>query len=416
MDRSIRTLRDVVGWRMCAGCGACSAVCAEGGVELANIRNEGIRPRFRAARGLDCEQQLSICPGYHVEAPAGEPFDENVAELGTTLEVWEGYAADSQIRFQASSGGLLTALSLFCLERLGMEFVLHAGMEPERPWLNATHQSRSREDLLRHTGSRYAPSSPCDALRHVEAANGQCVLVVKPCDAAGVAMMRRQRPALDRHAGLVLTFFCAGTPSTDGTLDLLSEMGVKVDELSSLRYRGEGWPGGFKPTLKEGNQKFMRYSESWSKLTGHRPLRCHLCPDGLGRVADISCGDAWHRYAGQPNPGRSLILVRTPFGRRVVAEAVSAGYLHLHPSGVDDVRRAQTDLLRRRRQLHGRLLAFRLLGLPVPCYEGFGLRRSFKLLPARERLSVVVGTLRRILTNGWWRRYRPVWPEDDATL
>jgi coenzyme F420 hydrogenase subunit beta len=228
---------------------------------------------------------------------------------------------------------------------------------------------------------------------------------------AGAALLRRESPALDRRIGLVLTFFCAGTPSTRGTLDLLRELEVDPGELSGLRYRGLGWPGGFRPELRDGGTRFLSYQESWGRLTAYRPLRCHLCPDGLGRLADISCGDAWHRHAGpgEADPGRSLVLVRTPLGRRILAEAAAAGYVHLEPSGPREVLRAQADLLQRRRQLHGRLLAFRLLGLPVPRYRGFALRSSWRRLPAGERFRVVAGTLRRILRRGWWRPWQPGW-------
>ena len=60
--------------------------------------------------------------------------------IGPYLEVWDGYAADDEIRRKASSGGALSALSLYCLEKENMESVLHTGMdrlealaEPERP-------------------------------------------------------------------------------------------------------------------------------------------------------------------------------------------------------------------------------------------------------------------------------------------
>ncbi len=406
MSPALRNLEQVVAWRLCIGCGTCAAACPQGGVQLQDLPDEGIRPRFAAGTG--CRERLSVCPGATVEAPAA-PEDEAGRELGAILEIWEGYAVDPEIRFQASSGGLLTALSLFCLQEADMEFVLQAGMDPQQPWRNATHASRGRADLLAHTGSRYATSSPCEGLPWIEHSEGQCLLVAKPCDVAGAALLRRENPALDRRIGLVLTFFCAGTPSTRGTLDLLRELGVDPGELSGLRYRGLGWPGGFRPALRDGGSRFLGYQESWGRLTAYRPLRCHLCPDGLGRLADISCGDAWHRHGGpgDSDPGRSLVLVRTPLGRRILAEAAAAGYVRLEPSGAPEVLRAQADLLQRRRQLHGRLLAFRLLGLPVPRYRGFALRSSWRRLPAGERFRVVAGTLRRILRRGWWRPWRP---------
>src|SRR5258707_1343211 len=98
-------------------------------------------------------------------------------EFGPVLEIWEGFASDPEVRMRASSGGLLTALSLYCLEREGMASVLHTGQDPEKPWLNKTVQSRGRSDLLQRTGSRYAPASPCDGLRDIENSSEPCVFV-----------------------------------------------------------------------------------------------------------------------------------------------------------------------------------------------------------------------------------------------
>jgi coenzyme F420 hydrogenase subunit beta len=394
---------------MCTGCGTCSSASADGELSLTNIIDDGIRPVSAHAAGSDGRSILSICPGYQVDETlaAGDracqtPSDH---ELGLVLQVWEGYAADAQIRFKASSGGILSALSLYCLEKLGMEFILHTGMDPQRPWLNRTCASRSREELLTRTGSRYAPASPCEGLQWIERSRGPCAMVGKPCDAAGAALLRRERPELDRRIGLVLTFFCAGVPSTRGTLDLLAGMEVRPEELTGLRYRGEGWPGGFKAAGKEGRIGFIPYLEAWGKLTRYRPLRCHLCPDGLGRIADISCGDAWHRFSGsEADPGRSIVLVRTPLGREVLRGAAQAGYVELAPSSAEEVLKAQPDLLQRRRQLYGRLLVFKALGIPIPRYKGYSLRYSWSKLPLSRKMRIIAGTFKRVLLRGWWKR------------
>jgi coenzyme F420 hydrogenase subunit beta len=201
---------------------------------------------------------------------------------------------------------------------------------------------------------------------------------------------------------LVLTFFCAGTPSTRGTLNLLDELDVKPDRVKTLHYRGEGWPGKFRVTTdQQAESKTLSYKESWGKLTAYRPLRCNLCPDGLGRVADISCGDAWDKYEEDGDPGRSLILVRTEKGRAILEGAWRAGYVTLKRVGPENVLRAQTNLLGRRRALFGRLMAFRMLGVPIPAYQGFSLFRSWRHIGPTEQLRTVLGTLRRIVQRGW---------------
>jgi coenzyme F420 hydrogenase subunit beta len=303
---------------------------------------------------------------------------------------------------------VLSALALYCLEKDGMSFVLHTDSDPKRPWLNRTIQSRNRADLLSRAGSRYAPSSPCEALGSIERSDGSCVFIGKPCDAAAVAALRRERIELDHRLGLVLTFFCAGTPSSRGTLDVLESLQLNPTDVSTIRYRGEGWPGDFKAVCeRRKEQRSLSYHESWSRLARYRPLRCNLCPDGLGRSGDLTCGDAWHQYDPDTvNPGMSLLLVRTRRGQEVVKRASATGYVKLFPVTTDALFAAQSNLLVRRRELFGRLLALKLLGIPVPRFSGFSLFHSWAGLPLPRKFTTVAGTLKRAVTRGWWRRSR----------
>jgi coenzyme F420 hydrogenase subunit beta len=372
---------------------------------LVNIPAVGIRPQITDdTKTGGC---LPICPGAAISTPvpSTEQAHRDDPELGLTLEIWAGYAADPQIRFSGSSGGILTALSLYCLEREAMNFVLHTGKNQESPWLNATVTSSSRAELLSRAGSRYAPSSPCERLDLIENSPASCVFIGKPCDVAAVAALRKQRPGLDRNLGLVLTFFCAGTPSTRGTLNIAG-LSPESEGIVDVSYRGHGWPGDFRLAWDNGKQEVrLPYIEAWKRLTAYRPLRCNLCPDGLGRLADISCGDAWDQYdAADPNPGLSLVIVRTPRGRAILHRAMEAGYVHLTPAPRKRILVAQKSLLDRRRELFGRLLSLRLLGIPVPRFTGFNLARSWIKLPLGRKCKTIAGTLRRALQRGWWRR------------
>lgn len=407
MNRTIKTLRDVVDWGLCTGCGACHYACTARHVRLVNIESVGIRPRFDADACANCTKCLAICPGYSVdgEMATGLSPQSSVAqeEFGFALEIWEGHATDPQMRHRASSGGVLSALASYCLEQEGMSFVLHSAMEERRPWLNTTVQSRTRGEIMARSGSRYAPASPCDGLAAIESSDGPCVFIGKPCDTAAAFKLRRERPALDRNLGLVLTFFCAGTPSTNGTLDLLNELCVETASVRELRYRGEGWPGRFK-IVHEHGEHTLSYEESWGHLSHYRPLRCQLCPDGLGRVADISCGDAWESFDGKGGLGRSLVIVRTSRGREILHRALAAGYVQLTSASSENVLAAQPGLLRKRRELFGRLAGLRLLRVPVPQFQGFSLVRSWMSLPLSRKARTLLGTIKRVITRRLWRR------------
>jgi len=364
---------------------------------MKDIESTGRRPIIADGGDGGPVSAHAYCPGYTVTDSVSQntQFDY---EFGRALEIREGFASDSEIRFRASSGGILSALACYCLEREGMKFVLHAAMDDEYPYLNKTVISRTRDEIVRRTGSRYAPSSPCEGLRFIEEADGPCVFIGKPCDVAAVSELRETRPRLDRNLGLVLTFFCAGTPSTGGTLKLIKKLYQDTEGLEDLRYRGNGWPGSFKGIYRGKNHgASMEYDASWSFLTSYRPWRCNICPDGFGRLADLSCGDAWHRFKGDGNTGCSLVLVRNNTGRDLLKKAMQSGYVSLDQSGAANFYQAQKNLLRRREELYGRLLAMRFAGVPAPRYSGFSLKNTWAGFSTVNRARIFLGTLKRIM-------------------
>ena len=351
-------------------------------------------------------EALKACPGAGLQHTFDRHDSQLVAELtdawGPVRQVWEGCAADEAIRFAGSSGGAATALALYCVEQEAMAGVLHTAARPGQVVLNETVYSRTRAEMLSRTGSRYAPASPCDKLDQIEQADAPSVFIGKPCDVAGLQQARRLRPLLDAKVGLTIAFFCAGTPSTRGTLRLLQQMGVQQPmRLKSLRYRGNGWPGMFTAQWVEhdGTQKTaeMSYAESWGFLQKYRQWRCYICPDHTGEFADIAVGDPWYRDVAPGEAGKSLIIGRTPLGCQIIEAAQQAGYLTLESNDTSLLPRSQPNLLQTRAALWGRLWALRAAGAAVPNFVGFPMFAFWRRLPLHDKLSSFTGTLKRVL-------------------
>ena len=221
-----------------------------------------------------------------------------------------------------------------------------------------------------------------------------------------VAKARKLRQTLDAKVGVTLSFFCAESPATAGTMALLEKMGVRPESVTNLRYRGEGWPGHFAP-VKLGEQQpagKLTYQESWAFLQKYRPWSVHLWPDGSGELADISCGDPWYEQPDGVNPGSSLVVVRTERGKEILRQAMRTGYLTLTPAKPWKLGRSQSNLASKRAATWGRLLVMRLFGLPVPRFSGAPLFRCWLSLPLKEKLKSTIGTARRIFQRKLYRR------------
>src|SRR5690606_30934394 len=210
----IEDIRDVAERQLCTGCGACAYIDPKR-VRMVDVIDYGRRPLV-AVEETPAPETLAVCPGVHLEHRGLDERSDLLREFapvwGPIIDVWEGYAADPEIRWAGSSGGAASALALFAIERGGMHGLLHINARPDVPFLNHTALSRTRAEILEGTGSRYAPASPCDSLHLIENAPSPCVFIGKPCDVAALQMTRALRPELDAKVGLTIGFFCAGTP------------------------------------------------------------------------------------------------------------------------------------------------------------------------------------------------------------
>jgi coenzyme F420 hydrogenase subunit beta len=415
----VKNLSDVVDWRLCLGCGACAYICPEAKVDLLDFIDEGIRPVARDHDCHACRDCLDVCPGVESDyqtadaiaqdglTNASSGFDStHRKQWGPIVAMWEGHAADPLIRHAGSSGGAITAIAAYCIEHAGMHGVLEVAAHPDDPVRNETRLARDRGALLEATGSRYAPASVCNGLGLIEQAPSPCAVVGKPSEIAALRNAMKLRPALADKVGVSISFFCAETPSTGGSRALVERMGADPDDLSSLRYRGLGWPGHFAPTPRGSSEPVgeMTYADSWHFLQAFRPWSTRLWPDGSGELADISCGDPWYEAPDGENPGSSLVVARTARGREIIEGAVAAGYLVLTPAEAWKLTRSQDGLLKRKAFIRGRRVASRMLGAPVTRFVGLDLAHAWKTLPINERLRTVAGTLRRMLLRGFQAR------------
>jgi coenzyme F420 hydrogenase subunit beta len=413
----VDTIQDIVRSHLCMGCGTCAAARPDI-VRMVDTVAHGRRPVIAGDAPPVAGRELAkVCPGRAIDAKPpgpGAARDYSHAAWGPVLEVWEGHATDPELRHRGSSGGVVSALALFCIEGKDFAGAVQVRARPDQPLLNESVISRSRADVLAASASRYAPASPCERLADLRDSQEPHVFIGKPCDIAGSARLAAEQPSLATSLALSISIFCAGTPSVAGSRELLSRLGVSDgDEVLELRYRGRGWPGNMavrfrKAETGEVQEASTSYAEGWGEiLQKHKQWRCQLCADHLGEHADLSIGDPWYRPIAEGEAGQSLIVVRTERGRRMLQEAARAGALKLERRSLTTLADSQPNLEQTRGAVFGRCLTARMAGASAPRYRGTGLHRVWwRALSPVAKFRSIAGTLKRMLRKGLLRSER----------
>jgi len=405
--KKISNIKDVAEYNLCSGCGACAFIDPKN-IKMIDDVN-GKRPKIISdKKNIEYNSQsidpMDICPGINLDYNHNNDNNKYIASLiddwGPIRNIYEGFASDKDLRFAGSSGGVSSALAIYGIEQKNIFGLLHIASQDGAPYFNQTLLSTSKLDIIKHTGSRYSPASPCDGLDKIIDSPKPCVIIGKPCDIAAVQKVRRLNPELDKKISLTIAIFCRATPTNKGTLKLLKHLGIKEnDKIKSLRYRGNGWPGDLDLKYLDKNKlknKKMSYYDSWGFLSHERQWRCNLCIDHTGEFADISVGDPWFRETDN-DIGRSLVLIRTKNGEKFYNEAVNKGYIKSYKSSSRALIDSQPSLLNVRSSVWGRLLALRILGVPTPKIKGANLFKIWLTkLSFKKKIQSIIGTIKRV--------------------
>ena len=395
------TVSRVLKGELCTGCGLCASV-SEGSIVMSSPPPGYNRPEFVSGTPARAERVIAAaCPGAVIQPWRGaarvHPY------WGPWRQVMTGAATAAEVRFEASSGGAISALLIHALQSGMVDRVLHVGADPEHPTRNALAVSRTAAEVIARTGSRYTASSPLEEIDAALAEGGTMAFVGKPCDASALRRLARVDPRVDRHIPLVMSFFCGGIPSHDGVGRILKALEVEPRSVTTFRFRGRGWPGNCVAERDGQPSAEMTYARSWGDyLSKEVQFRCKICPDAVGGAADIACADAWYGdEEGYPSfneaEGRSLIMVRTERGERLLRQALTAGALSAEPLDIGEIDKMQPAQARRKRLILARVAALPLLLQPWPKMAGLSVLTAGLRAPVLESLRNLVGTLRRTL-------------------
>ena len=319
--------------------------------------------------------------------------------VGLSRQVLAGWASDDALRRRGSSGGLITAILLGALETGFIDGVVVTGMDPRHPLRAHSYLAVDRRGVLAASGSKYTVTSPNRVLGTLMKREGSYALVGLPCHIEGLRKAQLAVPRLRRRVVLAVGLFCGTTCTPRGTVVGIRRAGVDPREVVSIAYRGHGWPGSFRLTLRSGavtEVPYPDYFDPW--FSAHIPPRCLVCPDGTNELADLSVGDAWvDRFAPGTGDGASFVIVRSPAAVRLLRE-LEPGSVHLEPASAEELVEAQAETYAVNRQgVRGNLWLRSRTGRATPCFPGVGVsddrseQRAAALAAARNGAYRIAG-------------------------
>jgi coenzyme F420 hydrogenase subunit beta len=370
------TIAWVVKHKLCTGCGTCAGICPHDALDMVIDAKRGCYvPRLDENRCTECGLCYDACPGHGVDfdglsaALFGSDASEDIA-LGRYLGCYIGAATDKEVRYNSSSGGLVSSLLIFALERGLIDAALVTRMRRDNPLRPEPFLARTKEEVLSAAGSKYCPVAADMALKEVLAREDRVAVVGLPCHIQGVRKAEESIPKLKKQIRFRVSIACSLNFSFLGTERFLKGLGIGPADVEVLQYRGRGWPGCMLIRLKDGTERVVAPVEYYQQLGPYSLRRCTLCSDMLGELSDLSCGDAWIPEVMRTDKlGSSFVVSRTCAGEELLEAATSNEVIELSELGVEELLTSQGHALSKKRRLKARMSLFRWCGQRVPDYN-----------------------------------------------
>lgn len=338
--KSFSDLSNVVVKRgLCTGCGTCVGVCPHQSLVMNYVDGEP-EPELRGECN-GCGICYNTCPGADVDIPKLEHFifgknrQNTKIDIGVVEASMKGFATEEKIRKAGASGGIISSLLIYGLEKGIIDCALVAGFSEREPWRTEAKFARNAAEVIKAARSKLAVV-PVNSLltKAVSVGFSKIAVVGLPCHIHGIRKVQYlETPArVAKSIKLSLGLFCAAEYYYEGTRHIIHELGKVRDfkKIKSIDYRGGDWPTYFVITLKDGKKIFLdRHFCSGHMLTGaFKRDRCQVCTDWSNELADVVGGDYWGSLnKGQNERGMSMCLVRSHAGIKIVQNAISDGTL-----------------------------------------------------------------------------------------
>ncbi len=345
------TVNEVVKLNLCSGCGTCAALCPKQAISMKIDENKGVyAAQINEEKCTQCHICFTVCPGHGVDYKElnMEIFGkspENIL-IGNYLNCYSGNATNYEIRYNSSSGGLVTQTLIFALEEGIIDGAIVTRMKKEKPLEPEPFIARTKEEIIEASGSKYCPVPLNIALEEAFKTEGKFAIVGLPCHIDGLRKAEQVNKKLKQKIVLRLGIFCNHSPNFYATKTLLRKLKIKENDVNKINYRGEGYPG--KLNILSGKNKIsLVQSTSWRLIGSHffYPNRCLCCSNGICELADVSFGDAWLPEMSDEKIGISILISKTEFGDTLLRKMESKNIIRLNQMDARKVVQSQEGML-----------------------------------------------------------------------
>ena len=369
----MKTVEDVVNAGLCIGCGICAYSDAIGKTRYSHNDAQSI-PVITIENKNDA-LAFEVCPGkgYNIIKDSQRLYEpaKYDLELGYSYNRYAAFSNDAEVLENASSGGIMSQIAIFLLEQNIVDRVLTTTFTYTSEPRTVCTLAETKSDILQSQGSKYCPVDLSEAIREIKANNFRVGIIGTPCQIAGIRNIEKYDRSFHDKVVITIGNFCGGIKNYNNIRLIAERHHINPTKIRFFRFRGNGQPGSM--LIKDNSEKVVEIP--YPKYVGFngisKHLRCHLCVDATGELADIACGDAWlPRFLEDKHPW-SIIITRNRSADDIVVKMIENQIITTAQISSDEIKLSQQEnLTSKKRRQKSRQFLYRKLGFQIPSFDG----------------------------------------------
>jgi coenzyme F420 hydrogenase subunit beta len=404
---------EIVDRGLCVRCGACEPACPVNIIRFDDQAYPYITDEPACIR--NCTKCIAICPGEVVNFErldqrffGTQPHPDSITGIAKYACV--GFATDPKTREAGASGGLVTQLLVYLLEKRLIDGALVLRANTDNGWTPEPAIIRTAEELKRTQKSTYTLVPHLKVLSEIEKTEGHYAIVALPCHVHAIRRYQRFNKKLAQRIKLVIGLYCNVAFEPYAFDDLCEFSGLKKQDVIDFSFRHGTWPGGIVARGRDGtSKKILKLEEMRDEFNllklFYTPSRCNTCIDFGAEHADIAVGDPWLKGRDGKlmfTDNRTTVLVRTDVGEQLFRRAIDDGYIAVEPLPLKTFMVNFENAARYKRSIVPKYILLRkMVGLPVPKYHrDLPLGKMKDFLPVIARITILGMSKFR-----WFRRF-----------
>lgn len=290
--------------------------------------------------------------------------------IGEMVDCYLGYSNHQSIRKRCASGGIISNLIIFLLERKIIDgaLVCRSKVIDNKISYEVKIVTYS-EDIFNFASSVYFNIPLLEYIPMIKKFDGKIAFVGLPCQIRILRNLMKNDIILREKVFLIIGLFCGHNSRRNLLIDVLNQKGIREFDVKEIIFRQGLWRGNMQVTLKDDKKISFPFQDFsiYQNLHFDSLKKCLFCVDHTAEDADISCGDAWLSYLRNDPIKHSLIITRTDFSNYFIHEMRRKGDIFLMQIEPEIIYKAQKRSLISHKSIEARSKIGKIFGYSIIC-------------------------------------------------